>query len=138
MILFFLPIKKNHKSKMQNRNRALGRHGEAIAARFLAHNGYKIIGRNVRAFVGEIDIVAMKNSSIIFVEVKTRKTDSLGPPYISITSKKKRKLTQCALCYLKMRNIINISWHIDIVSVKLDPFNKQIKKIEHFENAFSD
>ena len=140
MILFFLPIKKNHKSKMQNRNRALGRHGEAIAARFLAHNGYKTIGRNVRTFVGEIDIVAMKNSSIIFIEVKTRKTDSLGPPYISITSKKKRKLIQCALCYLKMKNIQHRPWRIDVISIVIKRIFCFVlfADVEYFENALNE
>ena len=75
---------------MEHRNRVVGKLGEDIAARFLSRKGYAVIGRNVKTFVGEIDIVARKGSFIIFIEVKTRGTNSLGPPYLSITKKKKR------------------------------------------------
>ena len=120
---------------MEYRNRAVGKLGEDIAARFLSHKGYRIIVRNIKTFVGEIDIVAEKNSSTVFVEVKTRKTESIGPPYLSVTEKKKRKLIQCALCYLKMKNILDSRWSIDVISVEMDAFTKNIKKIEHFEDA---
>ena len=121
-------------------NRALGRHGENLAARFLTRKGYKVIGRNVRTFVGEIDIVARKKYSIVFVEVKTRKNESFGPPYLAITGKKKRKLTQCALCYLKMKKIEDLSWRIDVVSIearRIFWFINRVK-IEHFENAIEE
>lgn len=123
---------------MGYRNRVVGKQGEDIAARFLARKGYKIIGRNVKTFVGEVDIVARKKSFIVFVEVKTRKNESFGPPYLSITEKKKRKLVQCALCYLKMKNVLNMPWRIDVVSIELDEFSGFVKKIEHFENAIEE
>ena len=122
---------------MYERNRVLGKQGENIAARFLSRKGYKIIGRNVRTFVGEIDIIAKKESFIIFIEVKTRKNESFGPPYLSVTEKKRKKLIQCALCYLKMKSIPDIPWRIDVVSVVIKHifwFINRIK-IEHFEDA---
>jgi len=119
-------------------NRAVGLRGEDATARFLYRKGYVIIGRNVRTFVGEIDIVAKKNSFIIFVEVKARKTASLGPPYISVTEKKKRKLIQCAQCYLKMKGITDTPWSIDVVSIELDESGRHLKKIEHFEDAIEE
>jgi len=112
--------------------------GEKAAARFLRRKGYVIMGRNVRTFVGEIDIVAKRNSFIIFIEVKTRKTESLGPPYLSVTEKKKRKLIQCAQCYLKAKNIQDMPWSIDVVSVMLDESGRRVKKIEHFEDAIGE
>ena len=105
---------------MGYRNCVVGKQGEDIAARFLARKGYKIIGRNIKTFVGEVDIVARKKSFIVFVEVKTRKNESFGPPYLSITEKKKRKLVQCALCYLKMKDMLNMPWRVDFVSIELD------------------
>lgn len=123
---------------MGYRNRVVGKQGENIAARFLARKGYKIIGRNIKTFVGEVDIVARKKPFIVFVEVKTRKNESFGPPYLSITGKKKRKLVQCALCYLKMKNVLNMPWRIDVVSIELDEFSGFVKKIEHFENAIEE
>ena len=125
---------------MGYRNRVVGKQGENIAARFLARKGYKIIGRNVRTFVGEIDIVARKKAFTVFAEVKTRKNESFGPPYLSITEKKKRKLVQCALCYLKMKNMLNMPWRIDVVSIKIRRIFWFINrvKVEHFENAIEE
>ena len=123
---------------MWNGNRALGKQGEDIAARFLSRKGYRILGRNVRTFVGEIDIVAQKNSFFVFVEIKTRKSGIFGPPYLSITYRKKRKLIQCALCYLKMKNISDAPWRIDVISIELNRFAGFIKKLEHFENAIEE
>ena len=120
---------------MRGRNRVLGIKGENIAARFLSRKGYKIIGRNVRLFVGEIDIVAKKGPFFVFVEVKTRESLSFGAPYLSVTWKKKKKLALCALCYLNMRNMSDAARRIDIVSVEIDGFSGQINKIEHFKNA---
>jgi len=125
---------------MGYRNRVIGKQGEDVAARFLARKGYKVIGRNVRTFVGEIDIVARKKYSIVFVEVKTRKNESFGPPYLAITEKKKRKLIQCAMCYLKMKNLLDFPWHIDVVSIETRHvfwFINRVK-IEHFENAIEE
>jgi putative endonuclease len=123
---------------MWQENCAVGKLGEDIAARFLARKGYVIIGRNIKTFVGEIDIVAKKGVSIIFVEVKTRKTETLGPPYLSVTNKKKRKLIQCALCYLKMKYTENVPWSIDVISVELDESGGNAKQIEHFEDAIEE
>ena len=116
-------------------NRVLGKFGENIAARFLSRKGYKIIERNTRTFLGEIDIIARKKPLIIFVEVKTRKNYFFGPPYLAITAKKRKKLIQCALCYLKMKNIIETPWRIDIVSIEINEFSENVNKIEHFEDA---
>lgn len=125
---------------MYGRNRVLGKQGESLAARFLFRKGYKITARNFRVFTGEIDIVAKKESTIVFVEVKTRKSSSFGPPYLAITDKKKRKLIQCALCYLKMKNILGVPWRIDILSIEIKRIFWFIKhiKIEHFENAIEE
>ena len=123
---------------MREGNRAVGMRGEDAAARFLRRKGYAVTGKNVKTFVGEIDIVAKRDSLIIFVEVKTRKTVSLGPPYISVTKKKKQKLIQCALCYMKMKDMQDAPWSIDVVSVELDGPGGRVKKIEHFEDAIEE
>ncbi|MFH1593692.1 MAG: YraN family protein [Candidatus Omnitrophota bacterium] len=125
---------------MKGRNRTLGKKGEDIAVRFLTRKGYKIIGRNVRTYVGEIDIVARKEPSIVFVEVKTRKSRTFGPPYTAITIKKTRKLIQCAQCYLNMKQIVDSPWQIDVVSVQIDDIFGFIKRIEieHFKDAIEE
>jgi len=121
--------------KMRDGNRALGKLGEDIAARFLSRKGYRITARNVRTYLGEVDIVAKRGLDIIFVEVKARKSTSFGPPYLAITSSKKRRLIQSALCYLKMKKIEQARWQIDVVSIELDDFDNSVIILEHFENA---
>lgn len=122
---------------MPSGNRALGKHGENIAARFLSRRGYKIIGRNTRTFVGEIDIIAKKEPLLVFVEVKTRRNSSFGAPYLAITEKKRKKLIQCARSYLNMKRSEDAEWRIDIISIEIGIF-KRIKKIEHFEDAIEE
>ena len=114
-----------------------GRYGEDAALRFLSDKGYEILETNYRTPLGEIDIVARKAGSIVFVEVKTRLTSSLGPPYLNITWKKKRHIIKNALCYLKRYGLVDSFWRIDVVSVKLND-NYEVENIELFENAVTE
>lgn len=111
--------------------------GERIAASYLKKKGYRIIDSNFRTIFGEIDIVARLKGQIIFVEVKTRATSSLGPPYLAVTIAKQRHIIKNALFYLKCRKRIHAAWRIDIVSVKLDR-DRRLEKIELIENAVED
>jgi putative endonuclease len=137
MLFFRLTRKKRNNSKKGNR--ALGKKGEDIAARFLSIKGYRVIGRNVRTYVGEIDIVAEKKGAIIIVEVKTKQSSRFGPPYQSVTERKKKKLIHCGLCYLKMKGLSDAPWQIDVVSLEIRPVFWCIKRvfIEHFSDAVS-
>lgn len=112
----------------------IGQAGEERAAEYLRRNGYKILDRNFRTPFGELDIVAEEKDSTIFVEVKTRLTDSLGPPYLSVTRKKKLHIIKNALFYLKRFGLINSYWRIDVISVRLNN-NYEGVDIEHIENA---
>ena len=114
-----------------------GRYGEDAALRLLSDKGYEILETNYRTPFGEIDIVARKADSIVFVEVKTRLTSSLGPPYLNITWKKKRHIIKNALCYLKRYGLVESFWRIDVVSVKLND-NYEVENIELFENAVTE
>lgn len=118
-------------------NRFAGKAGELAALQFLKHSGYKVLETNARTPFGEIDMVAEKNGAIIFVEVKTRTTSSLGPPYLSITKAKERHIIKNALCYLKRHGLAESYWRIDVVSVKLN-YDYRVESIELFENAVED
>lgn len=111
--------------------------GECLACSYLKKKGYRILERNFRTIFGEIDIVARLNKIIVFVEVKTRLTSSLGPPYLAITKVKERHIIKNALFYLKTHKIMEAKWRIDIVSVKLDNEYKT-ENIELIENAIED
>jgi putative endonuclease len=112
----------------------IGRAGETAAIKFLKKNGYKIMALNFRTIFGELDAVARRGDTIVFVEIKTRATDSLGPPYLSVTREKQRRIIKNAIFFLKTRMLLDSAWRIDVVSVKLDRKLK-LENIELIENA---
>jgi putative endonuclease len=122
---------------MGREKKMTGAAGERIALGFLKKLGYRILESNFRTPFGEIDIVARLEHIIVFVEVKSRTTSSFGPPYLSVTKLKARHIVKNALFYLKRRRIVNASWRIDIVSVKLNYYRK-LESIELIENAVED
>lgn len=113
----------------------LGLAGEKKAVEFLKNNGYKILDKNFRTSLGEIDIVAKDKDCICFVEVKTRSGDQKGRPEESITKNKQHKLSQMALLYLKNKNLLKKSARFDVVTVMQNL--SEIDKIEIIKNAFS-
>ena len=78
-----------------------GLFGEIYASRYLRDNGYEILSANFRTNVGEIDIIAEKDNTICFVEVKTRQEGGLFPPADSVDTDKQSKIEACAKAYLK-------------------------------------
>jgi len=79
----------------------LGEEGEALAVRFLKKKGYRIIQRNYRTPIGEIDIIARDKETVVFVEVKTRESMRYGLPFESIGLKKRQKIVNVAELFLK-------------------------------------
>src|SRR3989338_1942380 len=112
----------------------VGRFGERVALEFLKRKGYKVLETNFRTPFGELDLVARKKDFTVFVEIKTRTTSSLGPPYLSVTRMKQAHLIKNALCYLKRYGLVDSNWRIDIVSVKLN-CEYEAEDIEIIENA---
>ena len=110
----------------------LGILGEELAAKFLEKNGYKIHVRNWRFKKGELDIVAEKNNTMIFVEVKTRKTSFLAEPRLTISMKKQKMLIATADIYLKLNKISKES-QFDVITVIV---GDRETKYEHIEDAF--
>ena len=122
---------------MGRENKFVGRIGEKFAIEFLKKRGYKIMATNSRTPFGEIDAVAKQDGLIVFLEIKTRTTSSLGPPYLSVTGAKQNHLIKNALFFLKKRRLVNSNWRIDVVSVKLS-LEYELEDIEIIENAVED
>jgi len=102
---------------MSNKRINLGKKGEDISVKFLKKQGYKIMERNYRCSLGEIDIVAKDKNILCFVEVKTRKTKEYGLPEEAIDGHKQKKLAKVALAYLKEKKIYKQDLRFDVVSV---------------------
>lgn len=110
-----------------------GKEGEKIAAAFLKKNGYRISDINFRCPLGEVDIVARENKEIVFIEVKTRKSNRLGYPEQAVGIRKQKKMSQLALWYLQKRKIVDVAARFDVVAITLYPEGNDIKLIK---NAF--
>jgi putative endonuclease len=79
----------------------LGHKGEDLAARHLEQLGYRILERNYRTRLGEIDIIARDGDTLVFVEVKVRRSPRFGSAKAAVTAAKRRRLSMVALQYLK-------------------------------------
>ena len=118
-----------------NRRKKLGAWGEDLACQYLRENGVNVIEKNVYTPYGEIDVVGEINQSIIFIEVKTRKTSSYGYPEVSINRKKAEHMVNSAMSYMQNRNSPSLPWRIDVIAILVDE-NKPAK-IKWFQNAIS-
>lgn len=81
-------------------NNDKGRQGEDQACDWLVSEGYRLIERNWRVRAGEIDIIAIKDSDIFFIEVKFRKTGLFGGAISSLPAKRLERLRNAALVYI--------------------------------------
>ncbi|MBW2605393.1 MAG: YraN family protein [Deltaproteobacteria bacterium] len=122
---------------MLNRRQQFGKESESLAVRYLKKNGYKIIERNYRNKLGEIDIIAKEKGTLVFVEVKARKTHVFGNPKWAVTPKKQRKISMVALYYLKATKQTHVKARFDVVALSLAKDNSQIEIVKNaFELAY--
>ena len=111
-------------------NKQLGQNGEDIACEYLKKQGYKVLERNVRfSRECELDIIALDKKTLVVVEVKTRKTNSLGSPLEAITKIKLQNIRKGLMYYLSEHKEYK-NYRIDVLSIVLTP---QIE-IQHLKN----
>lgn len=111
----------------------VGQQGETVAADYLLAQGYEILDRNYHSRFGEVDLVAEKDQCIVFVEVKTRTSDSFGLPEESVTPEKLEKIYDTALLWLQDHPDKPDDWRVDVVAVLMDRVMKP-HDIQHFIN----
>lgn len=97
--------------------RERGRRGEDIAWAYLKQRGYKILERNYRCHYGEIDLIGKDGETIVFVEVKSRRSVAFGEPEDSVGLVKQKKISKVALCYLEEKGLFDRAARFDVVSV---------------------
>jgi putative endonuclease len=118
----------------------LGKWGENHAAEYLSGLGYKVIEKNVFTPYGEIDLIVQRASKVgedeittVFVEVKTRTSQSFGYPEEAITPRKRENLLSSVEHYLQENPDLKGYWRIDVIAIEQYPNHSPI--ISHFENA---
>ena len=113
-----------------------GKKGEDLAVVHLQQLGYRILERNYRCPLGEIDIVAKDKDTIVFVEVKSRRTEEFGDPELAVGKTKQRKMILVSLYYLAQKKDFPVQARFDVVAVKMLRDRTEVKLIQDaFEPA---
>jgi putative endonuclease len=111
----------------------LGKQGEEYAADYLDELGYKILDRNWMCGHKDLDIVATKDGTLVFVEVKTRSCMDWGDPEEAVNEKKIRNLVHAADAYIRYKRL-DMDVRFDIISIIMD--DTGFYRVEHIEEAF--
>jgi putative endonuclease len=112
---------------------SLGKKGEDLAIAQLRALKYRILERNFKCALGEIDIIAREKDTLVFVEVKTRRTRDFGGPAAAVNARKQRQLSRVALTYFNMKKLPQMPARFDVVAVELTP---PAPRIEVLRDAF--
>ena len=112
----------------------LGRAGEALAARYLTGQGFRILRRGYRTRGGEIDLVAEEAGVLVFVEVKSRSTLACGRPAEAVGLLKQGRLLRAASRFLQEHGADDRPCRFDVVEVLWDPGGGS--RVHHIRNAF--
>ena len=115
--------------------KTLGQQGEAAAARYLRKQSYTIVARSDRSRFGELDLVAVDGRTVVFVEVKTRRSHEAGHPAEAVGPDKQRRITRAALGFLKAHGLLEHSARFDVLAITW-PKSVRHPTIEHYRDAF--
>ena len=122
---------------MLNQRQKLGKKGEGLAVKALKKKGFRILEKNYRTPMGEIDIIAMDQGAIVFVEVKTRSSGQRGNPKWAVDRRKQVKISMSALKYLKDAKKMGAKARFDVVAIYSGDGGDQIEIIKNaFELAY--
>lgn len=122
---------------MLNLRQKFGKFGEDLAVRFLKNQGYKIICQNFQCCFGEIDIIAKDKDTLVFIEVKSRRTANFGHPKFAVTKAKQEKISKTALHYLQMNDQGRCRARFDVVTVNAVDRKTDVEIIKNaFELAY--
>lgn len=117
---------------MSFERKRLGREGEAAAARYLEDKGYRILYRNFRTRLGEIDLICEKDGIVVIVEVRSKRSQRFGTGAESVNWQKQHKVRQVAQVFLAQKKWHDRSVRFDVIAIQFSP----TIQIQHIENAF--
>jgi putative endonuclease len=122
-----------YNTSMLNQKQLSGIRGEDLASDLLIQKGYKILQRNFRLRIGEIDIIALDGDTLAFIEVKTRKSSQFGSPLEAITRSKLQSIIRTAQVYKLSHPQLPETMRIDAVAITIADDNT-ISSIELVKN----
>jgi putative endonuclease len=127
--------KKKRTQPKPTHNQRLGKWGEDAAWRYLQEQGVEMLAANVRTQYGEIDLIGSDGGTLVFFEVKTRRTKAYGYPEQSVDKRKQEHMLNSALDYLQSHPEIEGDWRIDVLALEKEA--RQDLKVTWFKNAVS-
>ena len=110
-----------------------GEEGERVAERWLRRRGWRVLQRRFRNGHRDIDLVAEKNGTVAFVEVKARSGSAFGDPVEAVDWRKQRELARSAAVWIDRHGRPDDSYRFDVIGVLMEGNSVRIK---HIENAF--
>ncbi len=110
-----------------------GERSEHLAARHLKWRGYKIIARNFKAAGAEIDVIMMDHDTMVFVEVKARMSDAMGPPELAVNDRKQYRIRRAAEIFANRLRASESPVRFDVIAIR---GNGRGSKVEHLKDAF--
>jgi putative endonuclease len=114
-------------------NKSSGAWGENLALRYLLRRGYNLVERNYRKRRGEIDLIVHKEETLVFVEVKLRRSTGFGDPLEAVTARKQATIRSLAEQYLAENQPDFETVRFDVVGILATQIET---RIDHVENAF--
>ena len=117
-LLFIVILLKGYIPVSKVNNIEIGRLGEEIACREIRKRGYRIIERNYKSRLGEIDLIAMDGDVLVFIEIKTRRS-SIDYAKEAIDKRKRKRLSKLALAYIKAKRYDNIKVRFDVIAISI-------------------
>lgn len=107
----------------------LGQAGEDRAAEYLERKGYRVLERNYSTRNGEIDLIALHEGEVVFVEVKTRTNNAYGAPELAVNRRKQGRMVKAALVYIRYKKLHQMPCRFDVVAISGN-------EVELIRNAF--
>ena len=111
----------------------LGQIGEKLAHTELTRMGYKIVAQNYRCRIGEIDIIAEDEETLVFIEIKTRNNTETSVAKEAVNIRKQRRIAKVALTYMKNNDCMDKRVRFDVVAISL---KERESHMEIIKNAF--
>ena len=134
LVNLFTKLKASLAAKAEPENLRRGKLGEQAAKKHLQKQGLKFLAANFRTERGEIDLVFRDGDCLVFVEVKARSHEDWTRPAAAVDAPKRRRLSLCALDYLRLLKNPRVKIRFDVVEVLLHDGN--VAEVRHLPNTF--
>ena len=130
----FAKLKSGFAAKKEPEHLRRGKLGERAAKAFLQQAGLKFLAANFRSERGEIDLIFRDRDCLVFTEVKTRSSEEWARPAAAVDAERRRRLSHCALDYLRLLKNPPVKFRFDIVEILLA--DGKVREVRHLPNTF--